>query len=548
MKQRHNIQRSMLRKAILSAIAAGIVATPAMAGIPDPVPVLPVKIAQEDVAAPLVPTTGIVVPANITWRMGVARLRNQDIQVQYTLDPGVIFNAAALPPVLTISNGAGAPPSPVGGLCALSSGGPGFGFAHFDCSLPAVGDIINVGNDLDLSGVVLDQTSGDLCMNGAMLGMTIQIIDNSGAPGINDVDNTDPPVAFPNGLIMVQPATSLAAIGEPTPGAIDSGDTSTDVFSLPTPLTAFQAMPNVGGAPDDSDVPSHARANFDVLTTDGTTLDLTGAVFNAGPQDVVDLSIDDPGMAFAGGASVCVGNGPFATCANLPRTFFDTVNTFGGGTTTSLGDYNSVAHTVLGVGVPGIPGSIAYLQGGPQNVSYTADGVNSMGVSRTLGMRGQITGNKGCVVQYPGNANWWPWKSNAFILEAHNVEHEKKLGGVRVERHTYTLTNNCASPIQAYIYVGNGNPAVDAVSCAGVNALGNECQVVIPGATGGQPGNLVKSINTITNAVAAEELTARFVIAGPPNCVHGAYEELDTVDRARKIEVMERDFGSPLDN
>jgi hypothetical protein len=532
-----------IRTAVAVALASGlVVSATSFAGIPDPAPVLPIVIALEDVPGVGTPAVGAAITAPVTWQIGIQRNRDQNFSVVFTLDPGVVIDLLAPAPILTISPGVGAAPvlSLGPNTCNLGNGGPGFNFVRFDCTLPAAGDVVFAGNHLDMTGLVVSQTGvDDLCSAGKTLGIAAQVIDfTSGVP----IDNTGAGVPFPLGLLTTAPASGLLAVAEPTPGLSDAGPTLTDVFGnggLVPPLAAFIPSPDtVPGAPPDNDLVGVARANFQVVDNNfgglnAQSLDGLTIPYVLQAADVIDLYIDDPAMDFAGSV-LDVGLDPFLCVVADPVAGGDCGAPVRKFTRTGPGVAANMA----------IPGSVPWI-GTVQSARYGADGVNSMGVSRTLGIRGQVTGNKGCVVGYPGNANWWPWGSNAFVLEANNVSRPATAGGLPLQKHVYTLSNNCAYPVQYFVVGGTGIAGQNANLCP---SNGRPCAGTIPAAVGGQPGIEVKGIETIALTSPTVDFTARFLVAAPPNCVKGSYEESDPAAGTKQITIMERDFGSFLSN
>ena len=133
------------------------------------------------------------------------------------------------------------------------------------------------------------------------------------------------------------------------------------------------------------------------------------------------------------------------------------------------------------------------------------------------------------------------WKSEGGVIEAHNVEFPD-VG----EQNTFTLTNKCPMPIKYFAYVG-GNKALDKTkSCGSATPPASAvCSGEIPAATLYQPGNVVRNVYELTNRPEDKELTARFVIAGPQDCVKGVYEHTDGTSRQITLMQWDRSIGPP---
>ena len=166
-------------------------------------------------------------------------------------------------------------------------------------------------------------------------------------------------------------------------------------------------------------------------------------------------------------------------------------------------------------------------------------------------MNGGVVGELGCPVAYEGSDTWWMWGSFGMVLEAHDVEKPKTIGGVPQEKHTVQLTNNCkGDPIPYVLYAGDGKPDVNLLSCGALAPHPSlDCDGFIPPAVGGQPGNRTISVGKITRAPENREVTVRaYIGTSKASCVHGSYDELDLVTGARRTTVMERDFATFLED
>lgn len=570
MMTRIKFQRKNLQTAIAAAIATGVVAAPAVnaAGMPMTTETLYALEAMNGSG----PTTGLMIQTDSYWKWSTDRnpqAGNTEVTIHapagwqfapvdppsYTGPAMALVDTAASDKVVFASN------------CALTEGGgTGIGgddsIAVFECDSPLAGvdgSLNGTGREDAyklFGGFALDQVAGSFCVPDATLSLAITIIDDSQFP-VTYLDGTDKAGTDLGTVARTAPASALHFTGELL-DSDDAGFTTTNIFTTP-PFAAFLFRFNTfGGFPsakvlpievDDKDVPtdvagvSWARSNFQLQRTTAGVKDLGGTTdYTLLPTDELTLNVNDPQQDFSGLASLCAGG----ALGNNNCTGGADEFVWGGPGSfmATMGPVDLATATPFLINAPAADAVI---------LQYNADGTN-MGPQRVLMMNGQVEGSNGdplgCVVPYapPG---MWEWGANGIVLEAHDIEKTTfdKVTGFTVRKNTVHMTNNCKSEAPYTIYVGNGDPVQNALSCGSLTPpAGLDCTGVIPAASGGQPGNVTILTNRLTKAAVNTGMTARAYIATSPNCVHGSYDELDKARGTARTTIMERDFFGRLDD